>query len=192
MSTEGPELEKLLHRLAECPAEFLHAGSGVDDETDAVAIVCDQMRAMAPSEPPELSPLLGEIRAGSAARMKLVAITCWLLHDSWFLERPKLAPAMWNLLNSPKLTRLSGLVKPKAFVNDSDRREELTRVCLDQLKLRPRGETAAVAADRLTTLDSVERNQVLRKTAVAERRAREVREAMVKARAQEAASRYGE
>ena len=188
MHKEGPELEKLLHRLADCPAEFLSAGTG----NDAVAIVCDQMRAMTPDEPPELSPALAEIRAGKPGRLKLLAIVCWLLHDPWFLERPNLAAAMWDLLNSAKMTKLSTLVKPEAFVNDADRREELTRVCLDLLKLRPRGETAAVAADRLTTLDSAERERVLRATAVAERRAREVREAMAKARAQESASRYGE
>lgn len=192
MHRQGPEIEKLLHRLAECPGEFLRAGKGVKDDADAVAIVCDQMRAMTPNEPPELSPFLAEIRSGSSARLKLLSIVCWLLHDPWFLERPNLAPAMWELLTSRQLTQLSALVKPEAFVNDADRREELTRICFDQLKLLPRGESTAVAADRLTALDSVERDRVLRGTAMAERRAREVREAMAKARAQESASRYGE
>lgn len=192
MHHEGPELERLLHRLAECPAEFLRIGRGATDDGDAVAIICDQMRTMTPTDPPELSPLLAEIRVGSPARLKLLVIICWLLHDPWFLDRPNLAPAMWSLLASSQVTKLATLVKPEVFVTDVDRREELTRVCLGQLQLLPRGESAAVAADRLTTLDSVERDRVLRGTAVAEKRAREVREAMARARAQESASRYGE
>jgi hypothetical protein len=44
----------------------------------------------------------------------------------------------------------------------------------------------------MTTLDSVERQRILRKTLAAEKRAREIREAMARAKAQESASRYGE
>ncbi len=46
--------------------------------------------------------------------------------------------------------------------------------------------------DRLNTLDSVERKRILEATLAAEKRAREVREAMARAKAQESASRYGE
>jgi hypothetical protein len=84
------------------------------------------------------------------------------------------------------------LVQPSKFVHDADRREEWVRQCLAQLGLRPQGESAAQAADRLTMLDSSERDRVLRATATAERRAREIREAMALKKAQESASRYGE
>ena len=46
--------------------------------------------------------------------------------------------------------------------------------------------------DRKGTLDSVERQRVLQETAEAERRAREVREALARKQALESASRYGE
>jgi hypothetical protein len=99
---------------------------------------------------------------------------------------------MWKLLASSPWAHLAGLVRPDKFVSDPDRREELVRFCLAQLELRPLGETQSQAADRLTTLDSAERHRVLRATAAAERRAREVREAMARKQAQESASRYGE
>jgi len=181
----------LLTKASECPDEFLQVGAGPQG-SEPIAILCDHMRAMNPADPPELAPLLSEVRGGSPGRMKLLAIVCWLLHDNWFVERGNLAAAMWKLMASAKLKKLCDLVKPVAFVHDADRREELTRLCLDLLGLRPRGETAAIAADRLTTLDSVERERILRGTAAAERRAREVREAMAKDHAQESASRYGE
>jgi hypothetical protein len=115
-----------------------------------------------------------------------------MLHDDWFLERPQTAAGMWALFGSDVLKRLVELVKPAAFVGDPDRREELARVCLKALSLVPKGETAVAAADRLTALDSIERHRVLKATAAAERRAREVREAMARKKAQESASRYGE
>jgi hypothetical protein len=68
----------------------------------------------------------------------------------------------------------------------------LVRRLLHELDLRPAGETAAQAADRLQTLDSAERERVLREAAKAERRAQAVRDAMARAAAQDAANRYGE
>jgi hypothetical protein len=50
----------------------------------------------------------------------------------------------------------------------------------------------ATASDRLASLNSIERKRILQETADAEKRAREIREAMAAAKAQEAASRYGE
>jgi hypothetical protein len=193
MDGAGPDLESLLHRLADAPGEFLQIAIGKGSGSDLLAIVCDALRAMSPDQPPELAKnRLAAIVSGSAARQKLVSLVCWLLHHDWFLARPKLTPAIWKLLASDRLTRLAGLAAPESFVNDPDRREELVRICLDALGLRPKGETAAQAADQLTTLDSVERDRVLRLAAVAEKRAREVREAMARAQAQDAASRYGE
>jgi hypothetical protein len=75
---------------------------------------------------------------------------------------------------------------------DADRREEFVRRLLLNMNLRPAGETEAQASDRLQTLDSAERQRVLRAAAKAEHRAREIREAMARAAAQDAASRYGE
>ncbi len=187
---EGPEIERLLQRLARCPREFLQAGT--EDGSDALAIICDQMRRVIPNEPPELSPHLPRLRSGSTPHQSLLAIVGWLLYDDWFLQMPELGPAMWQLYTSPKLIELSKLLKPELFVFDADRREELTRFCLQVMALLPRGETNSYAKDRLTTLDTIERNRVLRATAAAERRAREVREAMARAKAQESASRYGE
>ena len=69
---------------------------------------------------------------------------------------------------------------PEAFVTDPDRREELARLCLKALGLRPAGETIAQAEDRLATLNSVERESVRKATAAAEQRAQAIREAMAR------------
>jgi hypothetical protein len=194
MTKEGPPLAPLLHRLADCPPEFLQVAPGDEDQgVDVVAIVCDLLRPLMPDRPPELaSDLIEAIASRSQRQRMLTSIICWLLSDEWFVQRPELSPGICKLLTSGALSRLADLVRPDTFVSDPDRREELVRRCLSELGLRPQGETSVQAADRLTTLDSAERDRVLRATAAAERRAREIREAMARKQAQEAASRYGE
>ena len=187
MKQEGPLLDSLLHRLAECPPEFLQAG------IDVVAIACDLLRVMDTTKPPELmAGWLATLGKRTESELKLTAVICWLLHDEWFLSRPPLAPLVGKLLASASLASLTGLVRAEKFVQDPDRREDLVRYCLSEFGLRPQGETEVQATDRLTTLDSRERSRVLRATAAAEKRAREIREAMARKKAQESASRYGE
>ena len=184
MSQKGPQLDRLLHRLADCPPDFLRT----PNELNVTALACDHFRALglripSPEQRHRLTALPGEPQ-------RLVSILLWLLHDDWFMARPELADATWKLLQSESLTQLAKLVSTDAIVNDPDRREELVRVCLKGLGLRPEGESASQAADRLTTLDSVERERVIRQTRQAEARAREIREAMARKRAEEAAARY--
>jgi len=82
------------------------------------------------------------------------------------------------------------LAQAPSFVRDPDRREELVRLCLRDLGLRPAGETVAQAQDRLATLNTAERQRVLQAARQAEERARAIREAMAKQAAEEAAAQY--
>ena len=186
MSGEGPLMEALTHRLAECPPEFLleprSAGTAADG-IDVAAIVADHFRALGSFLPPVRQ--LG----GPANHLRIVAVATWLLHHEYFLSRPQLAPAMWAML-SRELGDLASVVKADDVVRDPDRREELVRVVLKYLGLRPRGETEQQAADRLNTLDSAERLKVVRQTREAEARARKLRERMAAEAAKAAAARY--
>lgn len=191
MEHEGPLLEALTHRLSECPPEFLLAPRmGSAGSIDVGALVADHFRAMerrAPG-PADLAPLLVN-DPNAAFRLRLIAIATWLLHDPWFLSRPDLGAKTWQLF-SRGLNDLATVLRPEAVVTDPDRREEFVRLCLKHLGLRPSGETLAQAADRLTTLDSVERDGVIRKTRDAEARARAIREKMAEEAARAAAQRY--
>jgi len=192
MKEEGPQLESLTHRLAECPPEFLlEPRHGSRGSIDVRAIVADHFRRLLGGALSEEAARCGEaVQNFEPRHQQLAAIVVWLLHDGWFLERPQLAADFCRLLLADNLQQLSEMVRPETIVDDPDRREELVRVCLSALGLRPRGETLVQAADRLTTLDSVERDRVVRKTRAAEARARQIREAMAKKAAQEAAARY--
>ena len=89
-------------------------------------------------------------------------------------------------LLSRGLDELAALVPPERFVDDPDRREELVRLVLAGLGLRPKGETEAIAADRLKALSSVERARVLRETQKQVEHARRVREELAKKKRAEA------
>lgn len=121
---------------------------------------------------------------------RLVLVTSWLVAEPALLACGADALSAW--LRSADLCTLSLLVAPRNFVADPDRREELARLTLRALSVTPEGETAAQSADRLSTVDSVRRHEVLVAAKVAEERAAEVRKAMEDERAREAASRYSQ
>jgi len=121
---------------------------------------------------------------------RLVLVTCWLVADPTLLACGSAALSEWLLAR--ELFTLSLLVAPLRFVRDPDRREELARVTLRALSLTPAGETEAQATDRLSTVDSVKRHEVLLAAKAAEERAAAVRKAMEEERAREAAARYSQ
>jgi len=190
MNEEGPQLETLTRRLSECPSEFLG-----DEKVVTAAVVSDLLRDLGAAESLTMQQAAAfgygakKNVKGHEKHLRIVLIACWLLHDAWFLQNKK-HNGVLTLLKSG-LTDLSELVQPEKFVTDADRREELARVCLKGLGLRPQGETLAQAQDRLATLNSVERARVIQEAKAAEERARAIREEMARKAAEEAASYYG-
>lgn len=189
MSVEGPELEALTHHLAQCPAEFLappRLAKGGKIQVAAVVsdLLCLLQGCLLPGR--ALRGFDGGDRHAHN-RLRLVLVACWLLSHDWFRGRTALAKPALTLL-ATGLTELAELVPAERCVTEPERREELVRRCLQALGLRPARETEAQAEDRLTTLDSVEQQRLVRETLAAERRAREVREAMRRKAAQAAAA----
>jgi hypothetical protein len=189
MSREGPGLDRLTHRLSECPASCLQLPrAGKKDGVHVDAIVYDLVVSLG-GMPPERDDLLpfSPSTAQTPRALTLALIVCWLLHDDSFkVAGAVAAPALAWLQGG--LSTLAELVSPELFVRDPDRREELVRLCLAALGLRPAGETEAQAADRLRSLDSIERVRLLRDTHERLERARRLREEMRKKEAEEAAA----
>jgi hypothetical protein len=188
MSQEGPFLESLTRRLAECPADFLAEPQlGSVGVVHVPAVVSDLLHALGgpPLTVAQINAFLPMNSRRGRNRVQLVLVACWLLHDAWFRAQPGLAQLASDFLESG-LGELADLTPASSFVTDPDRREELARLCLKALDLRPAGETLAQAQDRLATLNTAERQRVIKAARAAEERAREIREAMARQAAREA------
>ena len=173
--TEVP-VARLTRRLADTPTDFLA------DSVAMPAVVSDVLLMSGGTA------LNTDFGPEDPRWRRLVLVTCWLLADPALLAR---GPAvLWEWLSSPTLETLSRLVDPLNFVRDPDRREELARLTLRALS--PAGDSVPQAADRLSTVDSVKRHEVLLAARAAEERAAAVRKAMEEDRAREAAARYSQ
>src|ERR1051325_11640928 len=146
MTDEGPQLETLTRRLAECPADFMAAprDRGGKGAFYVAAVVFDLLREMGgvPLTAQQLDVF--EFKRGDARRernLRVVLIASWLLYDPWFRSRNKFATQAYEFL-ALGLDDVAAIVQPQAFVADADRREEMARLCLNALGLRPAGETA--------------------------------------------------
>lgn len=197
---EGPLVAALTHRLAECPGEFLEpALVGNQGIVHVDAVVCDVVRHMggemlAARETDVLRSGLGREKRN---HLQVALVAAWLLHDPWFADRRHLAGAVLPLV-AGRLVEFAGVVPAHDCVGDADRREELVRLCLTSLGVQPGAEHPAESADRLASLDSVQRLRVIEEFRAAEltkkkeeERARKIKEAMAKKEAEEAAARYG-
>ena len=188
--TGGPPITDLVHRLVACPDDFLAAplagGGGV---VSVAAGVGDVLRARGVDMIPDwiecLAPSNADVLTTNWLRACLV--TAWLAEDGSIGSRLT-GDALLRFLGGD-LHRLAGLVRADQLVHDPDRREELARLLVRSAGLTPGGETEPQAADRLSTLDSVNRTRVEAEARRAEERAREVRAAMAQQRAEEAAAR---
>lgn len=175
-------VSRLTRRLAETPTDFL------SDDVSVPAVVSDVLVSAGGQGLDARSALPFE--SSERNWLRLVLISCWLLADEEVAAAAD--PRQTYDFLTEVLLPLADLVDARKFVADPDRREELTRLALKSLSLQPDGETQAQAADRLATVDSVRRQEVLRAAKEAEERAASVRKAMEEQRAQEAAARYSQ
>jgi hypothetical protein len=181
--TEVP-VARLTRRLADTPQDFL-----ADPASVAVPAVVSDVLLMAGGAALDATAAQ-RFEVDEPRWRRVVLVTCWLLADPDLLACGPAALSEW--LTARDLFTLSLLVDPLRFVQDADRREELARLTLRALSLRPEGESPEQAADRLSTVDSVRRHEVLIAAKAAEERAAAVRKAMAEQRAKEAAARYSQ
>ena len=131
-------LERLTHRLSECPEEFSLPPMTIAGGTIHVdALVADHLRKIGVQpDVPAIQERFGPAVVGWRQDdnwLRMVAIGVWLLDDDWFLGRPICVSVrhFWE----DGLQALSRVVDAKTVVTDSDRREEFVRLCLKHLGL---------------------------------------------------------
>jgi hypothetical protein len=191
MQKEGPPLQQLLHRITATPPDFMaEPRIGNKGEVHTVAVVRDLLAAKGHVvDISSLSALAGRDAKADRNRLSITLLMSWLLADPVLtIEHERLADILTLLKDDA--TRLAGYTNARQLFEDLERREELARLTLSKLGLRPAGETVAQAQDRFTSISSLERARLLAASQEAEARARTIREQLAKKAAEESANKW--
>lgn len=191
MKQIGPPLQTLIQRIAECPADFLDEPRlGNKGHLEVAALVNDCLRrAGYRASADDLWRFVGDNAGADRKHLQLTALCVWLLGADWFREARLDGLALLNLLRAD-MAELAQSSQVDQCLHDAERREEFARFALARLGCRPAGESEAQASDRLSALSSIERQRLLRESQAAERRAREIREALARKAAEESADKW--
>lgn len=195
MTPDVPSIEYFNHRLAECPPEFWQSQI-VSLEIFTKAVLYDLVEALTRGAPPNLKDLESwlsfpaDLSASEIEyTLKLYLIVAWLLADPFFLEIG-LSQREVGMLLKERITPLATVLIPLQCIEENDRREELSRLTLTHLGYLPQGESAKFAADRLASLDSIERQELLLHTRRKAQHAEKVRKKLEAEEARRAAARW--
>lgn len=190
MSREGPPLQQLMRRLIETPAPFLaEPRIGKQGSVHVAALVADVLTQFGmQAEVKQLKRFVAQDRAKERNPRMLTQIICWLLSD----------PSLRGLFDAKSLlallydeaNELAEKIAAREFIDNDERREELSRLTLRRAGLRPAGESANVAEDRWLTVSTRERTRLAGATRAAEERARQIREALARKAAEESADKW--
>ena len=191
MDRSGPSLVVLTRRLLDTPVAFLgEPRIGAVGQVAVAALVNDVLYLHGTrAAGAHLQRFTGVTARADRNRLALVAIAAWLLADPWFVDQGLDHFQVFNALADVP-AQLAPVTAAHRFVNDPDRREELARTVLAHLGYRPDGETAVQAADRLQAVSGSARRALIEASRAAERRAREIREALEAQAAQESADKW--
>jgi hypothetical protein len=197
MKNPGPPLQELIDHLILIPGEFTGKVDKSEDTAAKIsipAIVNDLLLdlggvPLSDEETPAKFLSKKENKPETYNYLKLISILCYIYEYRFFIDNKSGSEKIKAFLLSQRLIDLSGAVKSSdEFITDPERREEICRAALDAAGYYPEGENEQNARDRLSTLDSVERKIILTRTAEAQKKARELKEAMMRKEAEEAAS----
>lgn len=191
MHQPGPLLETLLRRLADTPQEFLEEPRIGDVGQVFVPAVVGDLLARIASRPgfEQLDRFHGKDKSKDRNRLMVTLILTWLLADEWF-EGKGLPQADLLRVLDETARELAASTPARKYIKEEDRREELSRLVLSRLGLRPADETVEQATDRLSAISTAERNRLLKASREAEARARVIRDALVRQQAEASADKW--
>lgn len=177
---EGPPLSRLHRRLLAFP-------TGGATDVNIAALTHDLLWTFARES--ESLPELPTAMSASSPK-PLLATLIWLLADGSLRGYSLTPEQVLRVLDG--FARTDTLANPlsERGIASEDWREEVLRLLLSALNLRPQGETLVQAEDRLLMVSSSERRRVLDAARAAEQRAAAVRQALAEQKAREAADKY--
>lgn len=191
MQKEGPPLEQILQRIAATPPDFMaEPRIGERGEIHVLAVVRDLLTAKGHTvNVTALQFLAGGDAKRSRNHLSIVLLMSWLLADTRLRVSAEQLEPVLDLLREDA-AQLAAYTNAGNLFGDAERREEMARLTLARLGLRPAGESEVLAQDRFTSISSLERARIVRASQQAEERARAVREALAKQAADQAADKW--
>lgn len=191
MLNPGPSLETLLRRVTDTPPDFLDEPRiAAVGKVSVRAVVNDLLATLAQrASASALDRFRGSGPVADRNRLMLSLVLCWLLADDGF-RGAGLAQSQLLAVLDDVARELAAHAGARKYIEDPDRREELVRLVLARLDLRPGGETPEQAVDRLSALSASERLRLLEASRVAEARARAIREALIRQQAEASADKW--
>jgi hypothetical protein len=184
---------ELFTYLRKCPDTYLQPSDFFMEEgLNSIALICDTYRTVSNDF------LKNEFDIPAGFNFKSIEDNHWrAIHIStWLLSHP-------DGINSPsieaqlyffwfeKLVQASEYVKFNEWISDDERAEEMVRLLLYCCEIIPDGETKDEAADKLSSLSSVDRHKVLKESYEAHERIMNIKREMAEKKAREAANTYG-
>lgn len=184
---------ELVAHLRKCPDNFLRPSSFVSSEgIDSIALICDAYRITSNIF------LRNEFNLPAHAYLKSIEenhwhaihISVWLLHHQNFVNNPLIDDKLFSFWFE-ELEEVSAYVQAKDWVGDDERAEEMVRLFLNWCEIIPDKESYDEATDKLSSISSVERHKVLKKSYEAHERIMNIQREMAEQKAREAANTYG-
>ncbi|MEQ8350463.1 MAG: hypothetical protein RH862_03210 [Leptospiraceae bacterium] len=190
MSIQEIDIHQLMRRLSGCPSS-IYGFSGLEARGPVpVAIAQDTVFHLGGSAlDGKTRESLLQMQAHRPEEAAFMMLGCFLISDSVFYQRSDLLDGCISLLLKG-FSDLAAVSRAADFVSNTDRREEFVRLCLNHLQLRPSGESKEMFKNRWESLDTVHRVALMQKAAELRKRQEELRKAMERKAAEEAASKW--
>lgn len=183
------DLYTLIYHLKRCPEDFLRHGD--DEKLPAFVLLKDIYRRIYGNFNVSDNALpVVTLENLNENHLFSIQIGCWFFSHPFFLGKATIIPSIHSFLVTD-LATICPFVKYREWVEDDDRVEEFVRRALKICGIVPDGETSEVAAQRLDSLDTVKRQEVLKASNESFERIMEIRRQMAEKKAREAANVYG-
>lgn len=193
MAMSKYDVFELVTHLRKCPDIFLQSSDFFSKEgLNSIALINDTYRMVSNdflSNDFEIPPQFN-VKYINDNHWRAIHISTWLLSDQNFINNPEIKDKLYNFWFE-ELQSASEYVKFIEWINDEERAEEMVRLLLHCCEIIPHGENQNEAADKLSSLSSVDRHKVLKQSYEAHERIMNIRREMEEKKAREAANVYG-
>ncbi len=184
---------ELVMHLRKCPDAFFKPSIFINKTgLDSIALICDTLRTVSNDflENEFKIPTTADLKSIDDNHWRAIHISTWLLYHQDFVNNPAIEDKLYKFWFE-ELLYASEYVKFKKWIHDEERAEEMVRILLKCCEILPNGETLEEAADKFSSLSSVDRHQVLKESYQAHERIMKIKREMAAKKAREAANTYG-